>query len=358
MQQTITCPDCGSQNDAGLQFCVRCGRRLQYNCPYCGTSTSAEYSFCRECGAEQPWSSYQQPELPSVEDVTSAQQSQVYRQEKPERKKTSVWTLVLLGSLIVVLLVAGSVFVLYVLSQQMPGTYPTVEGPIMKEGPALPQESPPVASPVIVTFDVTPEEVTAAEPAMLSWEVSGADSVTIDQGIGEVPHSGTRSVTQNKNTVYTLTATNTGGSVDRSIEVAVIENVNAAKIALKLDDVSSNDFIFYNNSEPMVAETISTYYIKFVRGDQTLDNAVSVHTTVAAAEKRYYEIKFNNRENIQDIIGIGERGYFLSFGGEDSEGSVIYSIRFQKNNVYVTIGGISNYEELESYARIVAGRIQ
>jgi hypothetical protein len=142
------------------------------------------------------------------------------------------------------------------------------------------------------------------------------------------------------------------------VAVTVIENVNAAHIVITEEDVKSNGFVHEINSEPTVADTISTHYTQFIRGNRTLSNSVSIHTTVSAAVERYSEIKFNNRGNVTDMVTLGHRGYYLTLAGMDAYESEIYSIRFQKNNVYVTIGGISDFEELESYARIVESRIQ
>ena len=53
----------------------------------------------------------------------------------------------------------------------------------------------------------------------LSWSVTGATSVTIDNGIGSVALTGTTVVSPTTDTTYTLTATNSAGSVTESVTV-------------------------------------------------------------------------------------------------------------------------------------------
>jgi hypothetical protein len=227
-----------------------------------------------------------------------------------------------------------------------------------------PQPSPSVKPPVIVAFEVSPTKVTVVEPVTLRWEVTGATTVTIDPGIGKVPSSGTKDLIPAHSIIYKLTATNAGGSVTRTASVLVYENINASKIALTVDDVGASGFNFRQNFEPQVDDTTSTYYVKFVRAgslagrDEILDNAVSIFVTVAATEKYYTEIKAGNQTNIADFVTIGDEGYLLKFPSVDQNVPATHVIRFRKNNVYVNIGTLANFKELESFARIVESRIR
>ena len=58
---------------------------------------------------------------------------------------------------------------------------------------------------------------------VLVWQTSGADSVTIDHGIGPVATQGRYSLLPSVTTVYTLTATNASGSVNGQVTAQVIE---------------------------------------------------------------------------------------------------------------------------------------
>ena len=82
--------------------------------------------------------------------------------------------------------------------------------------------TPKVAKPVINSFTVTPPNIVAGTAAVLSWSVSGAKTVSIDNGVGPVALSGTTTVSPKATTVYTLTATNEGGSVVAPVSVEVV----------------------------------------------------------------------------------------------------------------------------------------
>jgi hypothetical protein len=77
--------------------------------------------------------------------------------------------------------------------------------------------------PVIDSFEAGPATISAGESSTLSWAVSGATSVSINQGIGNVALSGTRAVVPAATTVYTLTASSTAGSVMATTQVIVTE---------------------------------------------------------------------------------------------------------------------------------------
>ncbi|MBM3119290.1 MAG: zinc ribbon domain-containing protein [Chloroflexi bacterium] len=45
------CPNCGSQNASGYQFCGACGTSLASTCPRCGAIVDPSSRFCTNCGA-------------------------------------------------------------------------------------------------------------------------------------------------------------------------------------------------------------------------------------------------------------------------------------------------------------------
>lgn len=79
---------------------------------------------------------------------------------------------------------------------------------------------PAVVPPSITAFSAGPSTITAGQSSTLSWTVSGATSLSLDNGIGTVTGS-SRSVTPSSTTTYVLTATNGGGSVTASATVTV-----------------------------------------------------------------------------------------------------------------------------------------
>ncbi len=74
-----------------------------------------------------------------------------------------------------------------------------------------------------ITFFADPPSINSGASSTLNWSTSGADMVTIDQGIGLTTGSGSLKVTPHQNTTYHLTATNGAGSSTALVTVTVIE---------------------------------------------------------------------------------------------------------------------------------------
>ena len=76
-------------------------------------------------------------------------------------------------------------------------------------------------TPIINSFSADSPSITVGESSTLSWSVTDATSVTIDNGVGTIALSGTTAVNPTTTTTYTLTATNTAGSVTATTTVTV-----------------------------------------------------------------------------------------------------------------------------------------
>lgn len=79
----------------------------------------------------------------------------------------------------------------------------------------------PPSVPVINSFTASPGSITLGASSTLSWSVSGATTVSINQGVGGVTPSGSILVSPGATTTYTLTATNAAGSVTQPVQVMV-----------------------------------------------------------------------------------------------------------------------------------------
>jgi hypothetical protein len=88
-----------------------------------------------------------------------------------------------------------------------------------------------VSQPVVNSFSSSPGSIVPGGSATLSWDVSGAATVSIDPGVGNVGLSGTRVVFPTKTTTYTLTATNTVGKVTTTARI-VVSSVSALTVEL------------------------------------------------------------------------------------------------------------------------------
>jgi len=77
-----------------------------------------------------------------------------------------------------------------------------------------------VSAPLISSFSASPTSITSGNSTTLSWSVSGATSVSINQGVGTVTGT-SKSVSPATNTIYTLTAVNAVGSVTANVPIIV-----------------------------------------------------------------------------------------------------------------------------------------
>ncbi|MFA5860034.1 MAG: fibronectin type III domain-containing protein, partial [Elusimicrobiota bacterium] len=75
-------------------------------------------------------------------------------------------------------------------------------------------------SPVISFFTASPTSITSGQSSTLTWSVSNATSLSVNQGVGTVTGS-SRSVSPTVTTTYTLTATGAGGTATAQVTVTV-----------------------------------------------------------------------------------------------------------------------------------------
>jgi hypothetical protein len=75
--------------------------------------------------------------------------------------------------------------------------------------------------PVVNSFDANPPSISTGGSSTLTWNITGATAVSIDQGIGNVGLTGSRAVAPGATTAYILTATNATGSITATCQVMV-----------------------------------------------------------------------------------------------------------------------------------------
>jgi hypothetical protein len=255
-------------------------------------------------------------------------------------------------SLLVLILVPGCITV-----------QPTAPNPIQPVG----------TPPVIGAFSSNPSEVNSNGTSTLLWNVTGANSVSIDQGIGLVDVAGTRIVSPVTSTVYTISATNAAGTITRSATTTVNSTpvpiaaptdpliMNAATVAITPDDVKVDGWGFGSTMQPFSNDgPISAYSITFKRGQEFLTNSVFTYATTGAAEYRYYSgYTRSGSHRAQDIHTLGEiLAYSETFLPSNPDNEATYTTRFVKDNVYVELGTINNFQELQTYAKLIIARIK
>jgi len=89
--------------------------------------------------------------------------------------------------------------------------------------PAPAPAPPPPAAPSVTAFTAEPSSIERGQSSTLSWNVTDASSVSIDNSIGAVQASGNRRVFPGASTTYTLTATGPGGTKTATATVNVTE---------------------------------------------------------------------------------------------------------------------------------------
>ncbi|HET7749316.1 MAG TPA: OmpA family protein [Terriglobales bacterium] len=80
---------------------------------------------------------------------------------------------------------------------------------------------PPPAAPDITLFAAEPSSIERGQSSTLRWEVTNANQISIDNGVGTVQATGNRSVYPNATTTYKLTANGPGGTLSKTATVTV-----------------------------------------------------------------------------------------------------------------------------------------
>ena len=79
----------------------------------------------------------------------------------------------------------------------------------------------PKPDPYIIDFSITPNVVVAGQAAKLLWNVKGAETILIDQGLGAVTNAGSLEISPQQSTSYKITAENDAGSVSKEATLTV-----------------------------------------------------------------------------------------------------------------------------------------
>jgi P pilus assembly chaperone PapD len=129
----------------------------------------------------------------------------------------------------------------------------------------------------IMSFDVDPSIINTGESTNLSWVVIAATSVTIDNGIGNVPLTGHRTIMPTETTTYTLTASNATTNKHVTVEVIVrtsneggdgttptvslIPDGNDQNTTITLGSVSSSGVLWSDVTFTLVNKSAATQFI-------------------------------------------------------------------------------------------------
>ena len=171
------------------------------------------------------------------------------------------------------------------------------------------------------SFETSPGRIVSGGSSTLSWDVSGANTVSIDPEIGNVALSGTRVVLPAKTTTYTLTASNQAGSITATAQVVVAETlpnqVELYSIAAEDGQVRRDGYV---SQEPDVGDTKSgtaiqaflSFDISMIPKDATITSAtLDLRSAVTFGEPFYklgmlyvYDCQYRTLSDRDYFIGI------------------------------------------------------
>jgi hypothetical protein len=127
--------------------------------------------------------------------------------------------------------------------------------------------------PTIASLTATPAALPAGGgPVVLAWASSDAATLTIDNGVGDVSGSTSKTVAVSASTTFTLTATNAAGTVTRSTAVAVA--------ALPAPTITS--FSATPASLPTGGGSVTLSWVTTDAANLSIDNGVGVVTGTSA----------------------------------------------------------------------------
>jgi peptidoglycan-associated lipoprotein len=121
--------------------------------------------------------------------------------------------------------------------------------------------TPPLPSAPTASLAASPNVIQQGQTTVLSWQTTNSTDITI-AGLGEVPASGSRSLTPDSSTTYTLEAKGPGGRQDASARVTVTPISESATNSAADLDLFSKDvkdvFFDYDKSNIRVDEASIT----------------------------------------------------------------------------------------------------
>lgn len=119
-----------------------------------------------------------------------------------------------------------------------------------KAAKVVPPVTPAPATPT-ATLAANPAVVEQGQSIQLTWQTANANSITIE-GLGDLPASGSRTITPDSSTTYTLIATGPGGAQQATARVTVNPSSRARAISPSDEDLFAKNvrdvFFDFNNS--------------------------------------------------------------------------------------------------------------
>jgi cyclophilin family peptidyl-prolyl cis-trans isomerase len=154
-------------------------------------------------------------------------------------------------------------------------------------------------------FIAEPSIIKPGEYTNLSWNVSGAETVKIDHGIGITLHTGTTMVQPFTNITYSLIAQNNSKIINKIVNITVMENIiDTNKYENKTDYENEtyngqNDTIEDNNETEIEDNTTDN------NKDEETNPIVTIYTSLGTIKVKIYQDKLPDTcKNFIDLINI------------------------------------------------------
>ena len=320
MKQIYHCPNCGEKVDQYVEICDNCGIDLGWAQQHlCANSDVTEDIYEDYDELSQEKSDYERPQWESwTEDEPQQYSGQLIKYKNSEikrhRKKTlskhaklKNKTLFATFLFMIVLLLVFSGFVFATKDKQTAdftdnSAITTATQPIVAIAESTPKttitqnnvQSPssvsqPEAPPSLISLVVNPATISEGQTTNLTWSITGATSVSLDQGIGFISASGTLALTPTSNTTYTLVAANSGGFKAWMVSVTVTPMISPVINTFCLDPSE----IRSGQSSVLKWNVTGATLIKIDQGIGTVQ--ASGTCPVSPASTATYTISANNR---------------------------------------------------------------
>jgi len=185
-------------------------------------------------------------------------------------------------------------------------------------------------TPTINSFSASPSSITSGESTTLNWSVTDADILSINQGIGTV--TGTSIILfPSTTTTYTLTATNTAGSVTSSVTITV----GAAYGSIDVNSSPPGAKVYLDEADtgqitPIVLTNVSsgTHTVKLDLYHYELKEDTTISVTAGETTYLNWALTYAPTQNLILQADAEGKDAFVSEGAPDSNygySSVIYT---------------------------------
>lgn len=183
--------------------------------------------------------------------------------------------------------------------------------------------APPSPSPT-ATLAAAPEKIEQGQSTTLTWQTSNATEISIP-GLGTLPASGSKLVSPNSSTTYTLVAKGTGGERDTSARVTVNAKMAEAATSPSNEDLFRRKvkdvFFDYNESNVRPDEVTATQSdAAFLNQHANLKVLIEGHCDERGSEEYNLALGANRAESVkQSLIEQGisiDRLRTVSYGKE------------------------------------------